>query len=165
MNVSCTSSNIDQYMDTQPILDVKEFFTGPIKAWGIIQDWRGHVTSRFDANMVGTWQDNTGTLEEEFQFYDGRNQQRIWTLKLAGDQGLTGTAPDIIGEAAGAYKGSALNMKYQMELEVGGRSYLVKFDDWMWRMNDNLVINRAYIKKFGITVAQLTVVMQKTPHE
>jgi len=45
---------------------------------------------------------------------------------------------------------------------VDDKSYRLKFDDWMWAMDDgNVVINRSYLKKFGITVAEITIFMQK----
>lgn len=161
----CVSPEIDSYADTRPQMTAKEFFTGPIKAWGIVQDWRGRVTTRFDADMVGTWDGNVGTLEEDFEWYDGRSQRRVWTLYETDDGSITGTAPDVLGEARGQTSGSALNLKYQMDLEVGGKTYRVNFDDWMWLMNDGVVINRAYIKKFGLTVGQLTVFMQRQAPE
>ena len=39
--------------------------------------------------------------------------------------------------------------------------YRIRFDDWMWVMNDGVLINRSYLKKFGITVSELTIFMQK----
>ena len=54
-----------------------------------------------------------------------------------------------------------MNLKYELVVPVGGSDYRFKFDDWMWKMNDGVVINRAVMKKFGIRIAELTVVMQK----
>ena len=72
-----------------------------------------------------------------------------------------GSAHDIIGNASGESSGSAMNWKYSMDITVDNSTYRVKFDDWMWQMNDGIVINRSYIKKFGITVAELTLFMKK----
>ena len=161
----CVSPEMNTYTGSTPEVTAKEFFTGPIKAWGIVQDWRGRVTTRFDADMFGNWDGNVGTLEEDFEFYDGKQQRRVWTLYEADDGSITGTAADVLGEASGQTNGSALNLKYQMDLAVSGKTYRVKFDDWMWLMNDDVVINRAYIKKFGLTVGQLTVFMQRQAPE
>jgi Protein of unknown function (DUF3833) len=159
----CVSPDLGSYSATQPEMSAREFFNGPIKAWGIVQDWRGRVTTRFDADLLGTWDGNIGTLEEDFRFYDGKQQRRVWTLHERDDGRITGTAGDILGEASGQSSGSALNLKYQMDLQIEDKTYRVKFDDWMWLMKDGVVINRAYIKKFGLTVGQLTVFMQKQP--
>jgi hypothetical protein len=48
-----------------------------------------------------------------------------------------------------------------MDLDVDGSTYRIRFDDWMWAMNDGVVVNRSYLKKFGFTVAELTLFMQK----
>jgi hypothetical protein len=145
----------------QPAFDLKAYFNGPIKAWGIVQDWRGKVVSRFDVTMVGTWEGDKGTLEEDFNYYDGSTQRRIWKIKRINDTNYEGTAGDIIGKATGEISGNAVNWAYEMDVPVGDSSYRLKFDDWMWQMNDGVLINRSYLKKFGITVAELTLFMQK----
>jgi hypothetical protein len=154
-------NKLENYKDTQPKADIKEYFSGNIKAWGLVQDWKGHVTTRFDVDMVGSWENNTGTLKEDFRYYDGKKQQRTWTITKNDDGTYTGTAGDIIGKAEGEINGSAVKWSYTMDIPVDGKTYRVKLDDWMWQMNDGILINRSYIKKFGITVAELTLFMQK----
>lgn len=157
----CTSKSLEQYKSTNPPADIQAYFNGPIKAWGLVQDWRGNVVQRFDVEMVGTWDGDVGTLTEHFTYYDGKKQERIWTIRKRADNRFEGTAPDIIGTATGAQEGSAVRWHYVMDLPVDGTTYRIKFDDWMWAMNDGVLINRSYLKKFGITVAELTLFMQK----
>lgn len=154
-------SELAFYEHTIPKSDLQTYFTGPIKAWGIVQDWRGRVVSRFDVTMHGTWNGNTGTLKEDFTYYTGNTQQRVWTITQLNDGIYEGTASDIIGKAKGTSNGSAIQWAYRMDLDVDGSTYRVTFDDWMWQMNDGVMINRSYIKKFGLTVAELTLFMQK----
>lgn len=159
---ACTGGpSLDHYKNSTPEFDLQEYFTGPIKAWGLVQDRKGHVTRRFDVTMVGTWEGDTGTLEEDFDYYDGKTQKRIWTIKKLGDNRYEGTADDILNSAQGKLEGSAMQWAYQMDLPVGDKTYRVTFDDWMYAMNDGILINRSYIKKFGITMAELTLFMQK----
>jgi hypothetical protein len=158
---ACRSSSMEYYTGTKPTLDIKEYFNGPIKAYGIVQDWRGRVTRQFDVQMKGSWDGDIGTLEEDFQYYDGETQKRIWHIRKTADNRYVGTAGDIIGEASGRQNGQAINWDYVMDLPVDDTTYHIRFDDWMWLMNDGVLINRSYLKKFGITVAELTIVMQK----
>lgn len=158
---ACTSPSINHYDNTKPELDIKEYFDGPIQAWGIVQDWRGNVTRKFDIEMVGSWDGDVGKLEEDFIYDDGKTQRRVWTIKKLSDNTYEGTASDIKGKADGKTNGNAVQWKYQMNLEVDGKTYLVTFDDWMFLMKDGVLINRSYLKKFGITVAELTIVMKK----
>ena len=155
------SQPLDYYNDTTPKADIKEFFNGHIKGWGVAQDWRGRVVNRFDIDMVGKWEGDNGTLTEHFVYYDGKKQERIWTIKKLPDGTYVGTAADIIDKADGRVNGAAVQWHYTMDLPVGDTTYRLKFDDWMWQMNDGVVINRSYLKKFGITVAELSIFMQK----
>jgi hypothetical protein len=158
---SCGGKQLDYYKGTTPKVDIKEYFNGPVKAWGIVQDWRGRVVSKFDIDMVGKWDGDTGTLTEKFTYYDGKKQERIWTIKKLADGTYQGTAADIIDKATGAVEGNAARWNYVMDLPVDDTTYRIRFDDWMWQMNDGVLINRSYLKKFGITVTELTIFMQK----
>ena len=163
MSSSCSLHKIDAYQAEQPKMDFKEYFNGPIKAWGIVQDWKGQVTRRFDINMVGSWDGDVGKLEEDFAYYDGETQRRVWNIRKLSDNRFEGTAADILGKAEGKMVGNAAQWGYVMDLPVGDTTYRVTFDDWMWLMNDGVLMNRSYIKKFGFTVAELTIFMQKQP--
>ncbi len=157
----CGGNNLDYYKGTTPQADIKEYFNGPVKAWGIVQDWQGRVVGRFDVNMVGKWDGDIGTLTENFDYYNGKKQQRVWTIKKLPNGSYEGTASDIIDKATGKTEGSAVRWNYVMDLPVDDTTYRIRFDDWMWVMNDGVLINRSYLKKFGITVSELTIFMQK----
>lgn len=157
----CSGMKINDYQGTTPVLNLESYFNGPIKAWGILQDRSGKVTRRFDITMVGTWKDGVGTLEEDFVFYDGEKQHRTWTITKTGENTYEGRAGDIIGTATGKSAGHAMQWAYDMDLKVDGSTYRIHFDDWMFQMNDGVLINRSYLKKFGITMAELTIFMQK----
>lgn len=157
----CSRDKLTPYAEMKPALSMQEYFNGEIKAWGIVQDWRGEVVSRFDVVMVGRWEGDKGILEEDFTYYDGKTQRRIWHIEKTGDGTYTGRADDIIDKATGETRGNAMRWSYRMDLPVGDSTYRITFDDWMWQMNDGVLINRSYLKKFGFTVAELTLFMQK----
>lgn len=157
----CSGMKLSHYSAEHPPFDIKEYFNGPIKGWGIIQDRSGNVVKRFDVSMVGIWEGDKGRLEEEFVYYDGSKDQRIWHIEKKDDENYIGTAGDIIGSAKGKQSGNAMRWNYKMDIKTGGRSFRINFDDWMWHMNDGVLINRSYLKKFGFTVAELTLFMQK----
>lgn len=160
--LSCNNMNISQYKNHSPQLKLEEFFNGKINGWGIIQDWRGNIVKKFDVKMIGTWQGNIGTLTEDFSYYDGKKEQRIWKITKLENNTYQGEAADIINKATGKVAGNAASWQYQMDLTIDGKVFRIKFDDWMWQLNDGVVINRSYLKKFGLTIAELTLFMQKT---
>ncbi|MCY4154747.1 MAG: DUF3833 domain-containing protein [Gammaproteobacteria bacterium] len=154
--------NGDNYLDMQPTFKLEDYFNGPIKVWGIVQDRSGNVVNRFDADMVGRWEGDEGVLDEVFTYYDsGKIQRRKWEITKIDELHYQGKAGDIIGIAAGTAHGNAIYWTYEMDVPVRDTSYRLKFDDWMWAMNDGVVVNRSYMKKFGIRVAELTIFMQK----
>lgn len=157
----CAGHNIQYYKNSQPTLDIQRYFDGKIEAWGLVQDWRGRVINQFTIEMEGTWEGDIGTLKEDFTYFDGKQQQRIWTIHKLADGRYEGRASDIIDKAIGVSNGNAIRWVYVLDLPVGEKTYRIKFDDWMWNMKDGVVINRSYLKKFGLTVAELTLVMKK----
>lgn len=152
---------LNYYRGSQMTFDLQEYFTGQIKAWGFVQDRKGHVTRRFDVIMNGTWEDDSGILKEQFRYYDGEIQERTWTIKKIANNQYEGKADDVLDKAVGVIEGSTMRWAYQMDLPVGDTTYRLTFDDWMFLMDDGILINRSYLKKFGITVAELTLFMQK----
>jgi len=157
----CTGIKGENYLESKPKFDLKSYFTGPIQAWGIVQDRSGNITAQFDIDMLGTWEGNQGKLVEDFRYYDGKTQQRIWHITALGDGKYEGRADDIIGTAKGNSFGNAGEWVYTMDLPVGDTTYRLDFNDWMWAMNDGVLMNRSYMKKFGFKVAEITIFMKK----
>ena len=131
------------YTAEQPKLDLKSYFNGTVDAWGIFQDRSGKVIKRFTVVMDCHWEGDTGTLDEHFTYSDGTKQRRVWTLKKIADTRYTGTASDVIGEASVATGGNAFNWRYTLALPIDGSTYHVNFDDWMFMMDDKVMLNRA----------------------
>lgn len=157
----CTGPKVKDYAGEQPVMKFDEFFNGNIQAWGIVQGRNGKVLQKLDIDLVGKWSGDQGTLDEKFHYYDGKEMTRQWKIKKIADNKFVGTAADIKGEAKGESSGSAIRWNYVMKLEVDGTVYDVTFDDWMYAMNDGVVVNRSYLTKFGIRVAELSLFMKK----
>ena len=152
----------EKYTSMQPTLRLEEFFDGSVKLWGIVQDRSGNIVNRFDARIDGKWNGKNGVLDELFTYYDsGKQEKRIWNITIIDDLHYEGTANDIIGTGTGRAYGNAVYWSYEMDIVVDGSSYRLAFEDWMWAMRDGAVMNRSYLKKFGITVAEVTIFMQK----
>lgn len=161
MFLSGCSANIEDYKETKPNLDVQEYFSGPIKVWGVIQDRKGKVILSMTVDMVGKWDGDNGTLSEDFKYSDGRTQKRTWVLKKVATNKFTGTADDIVGQAVGESNGMAIRWNYVMTVPVDGKEYDITFDDWMFMMDKNVMVNRSYMSKFGFKVAEISLFMQK----
>ena len=158
--VGCASVQVADYAQEKPKFDLREYFTGRIIAHGIVQDRSGKVTRRMTVDMACTWVGDTGTLNEDFTYADGKKERRIWTIKKQGDRYI-GTAADVVGEAIGTAAGNTLNWKYVLALPVDDKVYNVDFDDWMWQLDDKVMMNRAVFSKFGFRLGEVLITFYK----
>ncbi|MDW3223022.1 MAG: DUF3833 domain-containing protein [Paracoccaceae bacterium] len=142
-------------------LDLEDFFDGRVIAYGQFQDVFGTVRRRFDVDINGTWDGQTLTLIEDFVYEDSSTEQRVWTLEKTGPDTWRGTAPGVIGEAIGEERGDTFNWRYAIDLPVPDGTLRVRFDDWMWRLSDTRVLNRAYMKKYGLDIGEVIITFEK----
>ena len=161
--IGCASPVPADYAGQTPKLDLKQYFNGRLVAHGMVTDRGGKVLQRFTVQMTGTWVGDTGTLNEQFTYADGRKEQRIWTLQRGADGRYIGRAADVLGEAVGQANGNALNWHYTLLLPVDGRTWEVQFDDWMFLMDDQVMLNRAVMSKFGIRIGEVLLSFQRLP--
>ena len=153
---ACSSPKPDQYAKELPKLDVERYFNGTLDAHGMFQDRSGDVIKRFVVTMRCSWQGDTGTLDEDFVYADGTKQKRVWTLKKTGDGRFTATAPDVIGTAEGIVSGNALRWKYVLALPVDGKVINVDMEDWMFLIDENVMLNRTAMSKYGVGLGNVT---------
>ena len=158
---SCSDMKPEDYINTEPKIKIEEYFLGDVKAWGIFQNRFGKVERQFTAKMEGSFDGENLTLEEDFSWNDGEKQKRKWKIKKVEDDKYEGTAPDVIGIAKGASYGSAFKFEYNLLIPFKDKKIKVRFDDWIFKQDDKVAINRATMTKFGIKVAELTVFFQK----
>jgi hypothetical protein len=92
---------------------------------------------------------------------DGSQQRRVWTLTPTGPGLWSGRADDVIGEALGEVAGNALRWRYRLNLPVDGSTYEVTFDDWMYLMDEDTLINRSSMSKAGIELGQVTLFFRR----
>lgn len=153
---ACTSTGVERYKAEQPVLDIRQYLNGTLDAWGIFQGRSGEVKKRFHAVIEARWTGNTGVLDEHFEWSDGTLSSRVWTLKRQPDGSYRGTADDVVGEAVGELAGNALRWRYVLKLPVDGKTYHVDFDDWMFLMDEKVMINRSSMSKWGFNLGEVT---------
>ena len=67
----------------------------------------------------------------------------------------------MIGEAVGTAAGNALNWHYTLALKVDERTINVQFDDWMYLIDDRVMLNKAAMSKFGVYLGEVTLAFTK----
>jgi hypothetical protein len=161
----CAGPQITDYAAEKPVLDMRDYFAGTIDAYGIFTDRSGKVVKRFTVEMKCNWTgakgQEVGVLDEFFNYSDGTKGRRTRTLKRSADGKYTGTASDVLGEAAGQENGNAFRWGYTLLLPLDGKTIEVQFDDWMYLMNDKIMLNKAEMSKFGFKLGEVTLTFVK----
>lgn len=157
----CSSVQVQDYKNETPVLVLEKYLDGDLQAHGFFQDRSGLIVKRFKVLMKASWRGDIGTLDETFEYSDGTKSKRIWTLKKLGNGKYSGTASDVIGEARGETAGNAFRWDYTLDLPVGDKTYHVRFDDWMYLMDDRIMLNKSKMSKFGIYLGEVTLVFLK----
>lgn len=152
----CASIDPKDYANEKPVLDLPAYFNGRLVGHGMFQSRSGRVERRFVVTIDAQWKDNVGTLDEHFIWSDGEKQRRVWTITRVDANTYTGTADDVVGIAQGKAHGNALNWRYTLALPVSGRTWHVQFDDWMYLIDDKVMLNTAVMSKWGIRLGQVT---------
>lgn len=157
----CAGPGIDGYAGDKPVLDLRSYFNGRVDGWGIFTDRSGQVVKRFIVRIDCRWQGDEGVLDEDFLYSDGTRQRRTWRIQRGADGAYTGRADDVVGTATGQARGNALRWNYTLALPVDGRVWEVQFDDWMFLMDERVMLNRAAMSKFGIHLGDVTLSFHK----
>ena len=152
----CAGPQISDYAGEKPALDLRSYFNGTLDAYGVFTDRSGQVVKRFTVVMRCTWDGDNGVLDEDFVYSDGSTGKRIWRMKHLGDGRYSGTADDVVGEALGETRGNAFRWGYTLALPVDGRVWNVTFDDWMYLMDERVMLNKAVMSKFGVRLGEVT---------
>jgi hypothetical protein len=105
--------------------------------------------------MKCTWNGNVGVLDEYFSYSDGTTSRRVWTITKVDAGTYKGTADDVVGEALGEAAGNALRWQYTLKLPVDGKIYEVRFDDWMYLQDEEVMLNYSAMSKFGVRLGEV----------
>ncbi|MDJ1006741.1 MAG: DUF3833 domain-containing protein [Paracoccaceae bacterium] len=147
-------------------LDLEEFFDGDLVAYGQFQDLFGTVRRRFEVEVSGDWDGERLRLVEDFVYEDGATERRVWTLTKTGPETWEGTAPGVIGTATGEERGDTFNWRYTIDLPIPAADGSVEtlrasFDDWMWLLSDDRLLNRAYMSRYGVRIGEVIITFEK----
>ena len=159
--LGCASPQAGDYAQERPLLELDQYFNGRVRAHGIFQKRGGEVARRFTVIMDCSWAGNEGVLDERFTYSDGSTQRRVWHLTKLSNGRYTGRADDVVGEANGQTAGNAFRWNYTLRLPVDGKEYEVQFDDWMFLIDERVMLNRATMTKFGVRLGEVLLSFSK----
>lgn len=138
--------------------NLKDFFNGKSEGEGVVLIF-GKVSEVFTVKMNGSLKGKQLELTEDFTYLDGRIQKRKWNFVFENEENFLGTASDIIGKATGSQKNNIITLKYKLFLEH--KEITLNFVDRLWFVNENHILNKAGIYKYGIKVGEIIASFRK----
>ena len=163
----CGTKSIGIYEAETPSFNLESFFNGRVDGWGIVLNRNNVVVRKFKVNVEGhfTADKSSGKLVEKFFWSDGKREKRVWNLKKTADNKWGGTSDGVIGTAHGVVSGNALKWSYRYYLILEDSFFnklSVDFDDWMFLVENNVLMNRAVFSKFGFKLGTVIITFKKT---
>lgn len=156
-----TQASFSKDVEKTDVLLLQNYFHGSVKGKGIIQDWQKNVVRSFQVTMQGEFSNKKGIIKENFLFDDGEEQYREWHVSFKDNNHFEAQASDFKSVAQGKQINGQLNMKYVYPLNYNNKIYNLNVDDWMYAIDEKTIINKTAMKKFGLSVAYLTIIFTK----
>ncbi len=144
-------------------LFLPDFFEGHSHAWGMFEDVFGNIKREFTVKIEGRWEEETFILDERFQFSDGHEDRRIWRLRYHKDGQFVAECPETIAPGIGRSVENGCTLSYRFRLAVGNRRIIVNFNDVFRLIDENTMLNRAKVSKWGLPVGQVIVAFKRAP--
>lgn len=155
-----SSKPLSSMMDT--------FFLGKAAGHGLFEDRFAQIKRRFELRFEGFYEsDNVFMLNEEIDYDDGAREERSWRIGMTPelDHNLNRVSiecDDLVGAATGTVSETEMRLKYIYRLKLqGNRVVNVRMLDRMYLQPDGSVINRATMRKYGIYLGDLAVILTK----
>ena len=158
---ACSSVKPDDYASETPRLELNKFLNGKLTGWGIFQKTAGKVSKRFRIDMQASWHDNKGSFVEHFSFNDGTKQTRSWVMTRVDEHHYTAVANDSVGTGHGEVYGNTMHWHYTIKTPTSSGTYDLDYDYWMYKIDEQTLINRATLSKFGVPLGDIAVTFRK----
>ena len=69
----------------------------------------------------------------------------------------------MVGTARGRIAGNAMYWAYDLDLPINGSTWRVRFDDWMLLQDEDVMLNKSTITKFGIELGEVFIFFRRLP--
>ena len=142
--------------------DPVKFFIGKTTSDGVIENPAGKPTARIKTETEGTLKDGIISIEQNLYPGGGKKNHRSWQLRQKDEHHVDATANDIDGTAHGLLYGN--NFSWTFRLKLPQRKFIrhLRMSQNIYLMPDGKsMIIRSVLRKFGITVVQITEEFQK----
>lgn len=159
------SMDIKDFDRTSPVLVPEEYLAHELEGWGIVERLTGGLQQRFTVKAHGEWDSMARVLnfEETWTFDDGRQDTLTWRISPRGTGEYVGDEPRLDGHAEGKQAGCAFHWRYSRDTPMSdGKSILLNFNDWFYRIDERVVMVRGSAGRAGIPFSILHATYRRT---
>ncbi|MGE0723987.1 MAG: DUF3833 family protein [Alphaproteobacteria bacterium] len=136
------------------------FYSGMVHGWGHLIDHRGGRERAMTATVRGRWDGTALTLDQRYEPDGAPAERRIWLIRPDGD-GYVGTAPSVVGTAAGRWEAGSLRWTYDMDVPAGSETWRVSCAEELTPQTDTVATSRIRIQKFGLLIAEMQLILSR----
>jgi hypothetical protein len=165
---SCCFNKIERYKDLKPTMNFEKFFSNKLIAYGSVYDFFGRLDRRFiikSEQIDNPKKDGKTLYKQSIEYLDtGKIEQMKAYAIFDKNNKNSFTYKDnmMVSEATYEQSGNAAHVSYDLKIKRDdGSTIIVSNDDWIYMMNNDRLVNNIKVKKFGITVAQIIMNIEK----
>jgi hypothetical protein len=144
------SMQASQFANEKPVFKPEEFFSEPRTGYGYFFDRFGNVISRFRLDFRGRREGDTLHLNEVMYASTGDVDSHTYQFKKVNENLYEVTGPDVVGKGQLEAYGNTLRGRYRVKQLFAGECWTLNFDDWFFLQHNGKVLNRGYVRKFGV---------------
>jgi len=155
---------IEEFKHKTPLFLPEEFFNGRLRGWGVLESLTGGLQMRSTITAEGEWDAGAQAIRftETYRFDDGHEDTLRWTIRRVKSGVYSGSEPTLEGEASGEQAGCAFHWRYSRNTPgADGKTTLLNFDDWFYRIDEEACIVRGSAGRAGIPFVTAHVTYRK----
>jgi Protein of unknown function (DUF3833) len=159
---SCGGMQPQQFSNVEPRFIPEQYFAGKTKGTGQFWDRFNDLKLNFVVELDGSWDGKILKLTEVLRYDSGETFNRIYEITKINDNLYEVRSADLEGVGKIESFGNTLKWSYYLKQKIGARIITLYFNDWMFLRDGGIVLNRAFGQKWGFSVGEVFMSVQKT---
>lgn len=160
----CSSMKPQDFSSKSPQLIPEQYFSGDLEGVGVFYDRFGDIQTSFVVTLRGNWDANSKLLilKEDLIYENGEKLFREYKINKVNDNLYTVDTEDFEGQGKIEVYGNTMKWNYELNQQIKESKVLLYFNDWMHLQPNGVILNRAFVSKFGISVGEVFMSIKRT---
>ncbi len=164
----CSVNKIERYSNTKYLINLEKFFNEKNLIYGSIYDFFGRLDKIFimkSAKINNKKNDGKTIYSQSIKYIDTEKTEHITSYAMfdkKDSHSFIYKNKIMISESNCQQHGNAAHCTYDSQVKIHDGSTMVVFNDaWFYMIDENHIIGNIKIKKFGITLADIILQIEK----